>query len=72
MIAIIALLVGVTIGISIGATIVRDALDGLWSWPRRREPELPRAWVESWAQLNAPTIRRRSMVIDAAWKEGAR
>lgn len=62
MIALFALLVGLALGIPIGATIVRDYLDGLWFWPRRREPTLPRAWVESWAHLNRPTVRRKRVI----------
>jgi hypothetical protein len=56
-----ALAFGLVCGIAIGATVVRDLLDGLWSWPRRREPEpsMPPAWLEHWAKLNEPTVRRR-------------
>lgn len=56
-------------GIAIGATIVRDALDRLWLWPRpsaRPEP-LPFARVLSRAEarrLEIPTVLRRRQVID--------
>ncbi len=67
MIALVALLVGVCIGCALGITLLRDAIDGLWTWPSRpvRRDPLPRMWVESMGHLNRATVlRRRERIID--------
>lgn len=68
-------------GIAIGATVVRDWLDGIGLGARRvvkpkpapePKPEpLPRMWVERLAELNTPTIKRRQRmaVIDVVGLE---
>ena len=57
-------------GIAIGATIVRDWLDGLWFAPRRKtRPTIPLARAlhdAQWRRLELPAIKRRQrmQVID--------
>lgn len=69
------LIIGYTIciliaGIAIGATLLRDLLDGLWSWPKRTKPvrtePLPTAWALHLADLNRPAVYRRKQqrIID--------
>lgn len=63
-----ALIFVLVCGIAIGATVVRDWLDGLvwWRAPAPKREPLPRAWVASISDLNTPTIKRRQrmQVID--------
>lgn len=67
-----ALSLGFVCGCLFGVTVLRDIVDGVIGWPSRElksaekkqaaamKPEpIPRAWVESWAYLNRPTVTRR-------------
>ncbi len=67
MIALAALLVGVCIGCALGITLLRDAIDDLWTWPSRPvRPTLPLARVLMRVEerrLDIPAVRRNRIPV---------
>jgi hypothetical protein len=52
-------------GVAIGATLVRDFLDGVWRKPRQPRPTIPLARVlhdTHWKQLDIATVKRRQQI----------